>query len=531
MPDDPDLVIPPGTPDAVIRAIEDGYRRDPVVDPTLNLDVPERGGPEPKHRLVVIGDSLSHGFQSGAVFNTDLSFPAIVATELGWPGYHCPRYSGFGGVGLNIEFLLRDLEDRFGSSVSVWETPFALFRARQLLDQIEDYWERGAGSRIPAVSSYVHSLAVYGWDLRDALVRTAASCEAAIGRPRDNLLRQVVEHNAERAARQVYPQWPDARDQTLFAAARAMGEDRDADADAGIETLVVFLGSNNALQAVTRLTVAWTGAGWDDLEAKKAFTVWDPEHFQAELAAVADRVSRIAARHVIWCTVPHLTIPPIARGVGGKVRPGSRYFPYYTRPWVDDDRFDPARDPHITAAQARAVDTAIDLYNDAITDVVAKARAAGRDWLLQDTCTLLDRLATRRYLEDPAARPAWWTPYPLPPALSGLDPEFSSRFLTSDGQGGRASGGLFSLDGVHPTTVGYGLLAQEVITTMVRVGVEFRLPNGAPRTGPVAVDFDRLIARDTLLTRPPQNISPTLDILGWADETLDLIKRTVQFGF
>jgi hypothetical protein len=40
------------------------------------------------------------------------------------------------------------------------------------------------------------------------------------------------------------------------------------------------------------------------------------------------KVQQIRARHVIWCTVPHVTIAPVARGVASKVAPGSRYFPY-----------------------------------------------------------------------------------------------------------------------------------------------------------------------------------------------------------
>ncbi len=484
VPEAPGLDVPDSAPAEVIAAVREGTPRAPVTDPTLGTSVRVPGGPEPKHRLVVIGDSLSHGFQSGAVYNTDLSWPAIVAHELGWDGYHHPRYSGFGGIGLNIEYLLRDLESRFGTAVSVWETPFALFRARQLLDEIEDYWERGGGNATPVVSSYVHDLAVYGWDLRDALERTAATCEAAIGRPRDNLLKQIIENNAERAARQVYPQWAEARGQTLFDAARAMGADHGADQDSGIETLVVFLGANNALQTVTKLKVAWTGPDCTSLAAKAGYTAWAPSHFRSELEAVVEQVRTIEARHVIFCTVPHVTIPPIARGVGGKLRPGSRYFPYYTRPWISDDTFDPEVDPHITAAEARAVDAAIDLYNAAIEQAVAQARDEGRDWLLLDTCGVLDRLATRRYTEDPSARPDWWTPYELPPALQDLTPEFSSRFLTSDGNGGRATGGLFSLDGVHPTTVGYGLVAQEVIDVMSGAGVEFRRRNGGVRNRP-----------------------------------------------
>ena len=221
---------------------------------------------------------------------------------------------------------------------------------------------------------------------------------------------------------------------------------------------------------------------------------------------------RVAARHVIWVTVPHVTIAPIARGVGGKVAPGSRYFPYYTRPWIADDDFDPDDDPHITAAEARAVDTAIDLYNEAITDLVGGARDGGRDWYLFDIAGVLDRLASRRYIDDPAARPPWWTPYPLPPPLAALRPEIDSRFLAADGRGGRAAGGLFSLDGVHPTTVAYGLIAQELITIMRLAGVavhdvDFALAAapGHARHRPAAEPRPR--AEDDRLGRP----APRLD--------------------
>src|SRR4051794_30042753 len=65
----------------------------------------------PRHRLVTVGDSLTHGFQSGAIFNTDLSYPAITAWELGWyEHFRRPHYPGFGGVPFNIELHLRELE-------------------------------------------------------------------------------------------------------------------------------------------------------------------------------------------------------------------------------------------------------------------------------------------------------------------------------------------------------------------------------------------------------------------------------------
>ena len=422
--------------------------------------------------------------------------------------FHYPRYGGPSG-GLhpfNIEYLLRDLESRFGIETSLWELPFALFPSRQFLDSVEDYWERGPGSAVNALAGFMHNLGIYGWDLRDALSKSAASCRALIDQPRDNFLDQMIENSAERAALRVYPSWPEASwPMTLFDAAVALGDDHDDGEDAGIETLVVELGANNALGSVVRLDLAWSGAGYRDLAKKSAYTVWTPRHFASELSAAVEQVRRVKARHVIWCTVPHVTIPPVSRGIGAKLQNGSRYFPYYARPWIDDAHFDADRDQHLTAGDALAIDTAIDLYNDAIQGIVEQARSGAdgtvRNWYLLDLAGLLDRLASRRYIKDPNARPSWWTPYPLPPQLAALNPVPDSRFLTSDGRGGRATGGLFSLDGVHPTTVGYGLIAQEVINIMQLAGVTF-LPANTGRSG--IVDFERLIRLDTLITQPPQ---------------------------
>ncbi|EIV92395.1 hypothetical protein [Frankia sp. QA3] len=508
--------------------------RVPEADPTLGIPVATswQGKPRPNNRLVTIGDSLTHGFQSGAVFNTDLSYPAIIAYELGWyRSFRFPTYNGAGGIPLNIELLLRDLAQRYGQHVDLWEVPLALFRLRQSMDEIEDYWERGPGSASPIGGRLNHNLGVYGWDLGDTLVKTADSCRTAIGTPKDDPVIQIVQNNGERAALRVLPCTPDtARQMTVFDAAEQLGKDfGDGDPEHGIETLVIFLGANNALPTVTQLDVAWSGDGYDDPAHKNRFTVWRPSHFAAELARIADRVRPIRARHIIWCTVPHVTVAPIARGIGAKIEPGSRYFPYYTRPWISDRTFNPKRDPYITSQQARAVDSAIDQYNDVITDMVRAERRAGRDWYVVDIAGMLDRLAARRYTEDLLARPDWWTPYPLPPELQALRPLPDSRFLTSDGNT-RATGGLFSLDGVHPTTIGYGLIAQEIINVMQLAGVTFLHPDGrTPRTGPITVDFARLLQRDTLVNRPPGNLTAGLDIIGWADQAGDVLRRVLPF--
>lgn len=529
----PDSMLDPTTP-AEVKVTDEP--REPVEDPTLGIPVEVNREGTPRNRLVTIGDSLTHGFQSGAIFNTDLSWPMIVAHELGWArSFRYPTYFGFGGLPLNMEFLIRQLEDGFGDRANFWEVPLALYRARQFMDDVEDHWERGAGSRVPRIAGIQHNLSVYGWDLRDALEVTAERLDSRIDEPTDALFKQIVENAGERAGLRVLKSARDenGRALTAFGAAAQLGNEgtyeKPGEGD-GIETLIVLLGANNALPSILGLDVVWSESGYDDLGKKRRFTVWRPSHFEAELKEVVKEIKKVNARHVILGTVPHVTIAPIARGVGPKVRRGSRYYPYYTRPWIRDDEFDAKNDPHITEQQARAVDSAIDQYNHAITEAVRIAREDDRlDWHLFEVAGLLDRLAARRYIDDPQARPAWWRKYDLPPELEALSPTPDSRFFAS-GPEGRTQGGLFSLDGVHPTTVGYGIMAQELITVMQQAGVPFYLGDGRTRhVGPVRVDFGRLIARDTLISNPPRSIASDLRLIGWIDEILDGIFTRLAF--
>lgn len=264
--------------------------------------------------------------------------------------------------------------------------------------------------------------------------------------------------------------------------------------DGGIGTLVVALGSNNALGSVVEKRVSWTGVDYADLAAKERYTVWNPVHFAAEYAELVRVLDRIPAQRVLLVTVPHVTIAPIAQGVNPtnpqhKWREGSRYFPYYTDPWVAEQNFSPTKNRCLTHQQARAIDSAIDQFNGAIADHVRRQRAAGRDWFLMDLAGTLDGLAYRRYLDDPAAVAANpdWQPYPLPPELADLD----TQFFRSD-RTGRLQGGLFGLDAVHPTTSAYGVIAQAVLDVLSAAGV-----------ASTPIDFAPLRTQDTLNSHPP----------------------------
>lgn len=535
--------------------------RKPYSDPTLgvrpelSLEIKKRSG-MPRHRLVTIGDSLTHGFQSGAIYNTDISYPRMIAWEMGSDQYfRYPTYNAYGGLPLNLEWIIRNLEQKFGDKVdkNLWELGAAAFEIRHLMDEVENYWERGAGNDLsPANASsrqerkrkgINHNLAVYGWAIQDIHRRTADTCEHAIqdDSPRNDWLFPMVQAANPRAALRVLDAARDANGKGLTplqaaAALSNQGTWEDSTGD-GIETLIMFIGANNALGSILEFSVRWSTKIYEDLEEydnlrqNQKFTVWDPNHFKSELDRVVKEVREIRARHVIFATVPHVTIAPLARGISNKVRPGSRYFPYYTYPWISDNDFNANDDPKITEQEARAIDSAIDQYNYDIAKAVESARLDGFDWYLLDIAGILDRLAARRYFDDPLARPEWWTPYELPAALQALSPVPDARFFRSD-LSGRTTGGLFALDGVHPTTIGYAIVAQEFINIMQQyAGVEFFYGDGkTKRTQPVRVDFRHWIALDTLVSDPPRSLTGDLEIIGWIDQKLDVFKRLLSIN-
>jgi lysophospholipase L1-like esterase len=520
---------------------DQGWR--PIEDPALGVPVTVNRDGLPANRLVTIGDSITQGFMSAAIFRTDLSWPAIVAFELGLrlgTGFRYPTYeppNGPGGLPLDLERLVRGLEARVGDRVDWYEAVRTLLWVRSYMDRIEHYWEDDRPDAVPGPAAPYHNLAVYGADLLDVLLLDADRIAQRIDKPPvDNLLRQVVDRDNDRAWRLVLESCcgPDRKAGTVFDAARAMGNEGFADGGEGpgIETLVVALGSNNALGTVLHLKACWTPDDYLQqtllrrLESKGRYNVWQPAHFAEEWGRVVEQMASIKARHVIVATVPHVTIAPIARGCGAKVERGSPYFSFYTRPWINDADFDETQDKRLTEEDVRRIDLAIDDYNTTIVDSVRTARQEGRNWYVLDLAGRLDSLATRRYIEDPAARPTWWKPYELPAELKALDPIPNTRFFRSGPQG-RTEGGLFSLDGVHPTTTGYGIIAREVIGIMRDcAGVPFFTQDGterAPET--VDVDFARVLASDSLISRPPRSISSTLALLGWLDETIEWVRR------
>jgi len=118
----------------------------------MDIDVPTTfADPLPPNRLVVLGDSLSHGFKSFAVHETDISFPAMIAKELGWDAeFRRPHYAGpeiCPGLPMNIEALIRAME-RNATSLPL-NLADQVATIASVLGHLKFYWEVGDGKKDP----------------------------------------------------------------------------------------------------------------------------------------------------------------------------------------------------------------------------------------------------------------------------------------------------------------------------------------------------------------------------------------------
>ncbi|MBD2579783.1 hypothetical protein [Oscillatoria sp. FACHB-1406] len=465
--------------------------------------------------LVAIGDSMTQGVTSGSIFRTEISYPARIVQCLGNFDFKRPNFMGKGGLPLNLEKVLRVLVDSFGVHVDYNEIVQAAVRLQGLLDRTEDYWERGDGTKATETGPLHHNLAISGFQLGDCDTLTERLCRDWLPAPRNNLLSQIPDFPMYRIARRTLnPSYSSQYESlTQISAAKEI-----AASQGGIENLIFWLGANNCLGTVTNLhPIESTIEDIDRVPHSRKCNLWKPEHFQILLDRVAPKIHSIGAQNVFIGTVPHVTIPPVSRGItpgkqGKDALSADGYYEYYTHFWIADDEFskDPKKYNYLTREQARYIDRTIDEYNHAI-----KNMAERYGWHVVDLCEKLDSLAFRRR----AGNVTYVFPQGLIDALQKLlpqrlsasgEPLIDTRYIRIVPEAfdpeQRLIGGLIGLDGFHPTPVCYGLIAWEFMKVMEQVGVSVNIP---------ANWWQSIVLSDTLLMDPPANLEYLTDTLGF----------------
>jgi hypothetical protein len=481
-------------------------------------------------KLFSIGDSITQGFMSFAAARTDACFSTLIARMLGAEPYHVPTNWPHGGFPLNLEWMMRSLEKQLGSDIfGPFEWLQAVNTIRKHMDRVERYYERGkgkVGAPHPGGKLYFHNIAVFGLRVADAWGLDAQLCK--------QIIQQTRRHGDE------WFSWPNAPfyravNTVLNPSQRAaydklsplgwlethVGGLPDSAEKPGVENLILWLGNNNVLGTVLSLQPQQTAAvdgQWPHQlshvdRQRQGWNFWHPDHFEAEFAELMDRVDAIMRRNppeVDWkvfvANVPHVTIAPLAKGFGpttvyedrvdGRTR-RSVYYKYYAYFFIREADIHAGQWPFLTQHRARSIDLAIDAYNASIRQTIQRynpldAGSGGRQrYFLVDANRALSEMAWKRNNGQPT--------YALPPALTYLDPPVNTKFYHATRNGQLVQGGIFGLDGVHPTVIGQGLVAHEFLKTMAAAGV---IDIGGQVIDPNGLDWETIIEEDRLYSDP-----------------------------
>ncbi|MGM0506043.1 MAG: hypothetical protein ACQER4_02505 [Bacteroidota bacterium] len=450
-----------------------------------------------QHRLVALGDSLAQGFKNGGVFRSDISFPAILARSLS-PNhtFDAPSFTPRGGIPINLEHLVRTIEKEFGNDLRRRDYPRIMLHLFRTLRDSKEYWEDdehhlGRDRVIP-----YHNQAVWGFAINDLWLMNDQVCHAFLTEQQDrySVFSVLPDHAMYITGRLVLN--PGFREENLKRTQlKNLEELHDR---GGVENLILNVGHNNSVGALSALKIRYSQPGFmEKLHHERTWTVYRPEHFRQEYETLCKRVAKLGIRRVFLPTIPYMTIPPVTRGINDRSNPEHQgYFDYYTRFWIWDDEFNPDKHPHLTKEDAMELDQLVDEYNFILKDL-----AETYDFHLVPVNRYVHAVARRRLGAD-AVRP-----FPADFVRALKDRPETAHLVREDGRVQLSTdyiridrqthqitrGGIFSLDGLHPTTIGYGLIANIYRTVMQNAGVTFEAP----------IDWDWIIRNETLVTTPP----------------------------
>ena len=515
-------------------------------------------------KIVFIGDSLTQGFQSGAITKTLWSYPAIIARSFGLnpvttptgdkTDFLVPDFSGANGLPVNLEAILRSMSFA-GRSLDFIDLPFAFAAAMRELSFTEQYWETGPGNKDSQTGPIHHNLAVWGYSVADSYQMTEALSRRII-----QGIRQKVDFDPVAAG---------ARDRTTrrtqnpqflakYAELTQLDLVEELAKEEPVENLLFWLGANNVLGVAFSLDLIWSqSADVHKLPQQRSCNIWTVEHFALLWREVEKRLNKLRhegkVKNVLVATIPDVTIPPVTRGVSPNAlkvqywirqqnprasqeqlkvlfeadpeaaeRSADGLYEYYTHFWIQDKDFaaDPSAHPQLTLDEARQIRTIIDGYNKVIED-----SAKANNYVFIDLAKKFNGYAFRRQAKsDPFPQPFLGALETNPATnhrvkrrvdengIEVVEVQYDTRFLGTviDKNGDKVPrGGFFALDGVHPTTTGYGVVAYHILEAMQAAGIQ-----GA---NPANLNWDEIVANDTLLCSPPPLLEDIVSFLGHVD--------------
>jgi hypothetical protein len=440
-----------------------------------------------KYPLITLGDSLTLGFQNGAVCSTKFSYPSILAKLLEDKYFQTVSFTAQGGLPLNMEVLLKGIEEEFGTEIG-WDDSVQLTNSLvSTLLRVKRYWEQdwahyNNGEKLKQPYS---NQSLFSATVNDIFLLTDADCKQILEKQvsvgnRFQLLPQNAFYTAARKI--INPNLsPFELNSSLFSNVKWFSD------HGGIEHFIVYLGANNLIGAITDLKVV--EATRDDL-LKKPFdrnvTVYSSQLFQQSFENLAVQLSELSINHIYTATIPDITKLPLLQ----KIEINDEYI--YTHIWVKKNDFDKDIHPFLREDEIIHIQNMLFEYN-----LIIKKTAQIHGWKVLDVYSLVEKLHLGQFDEAvPAA------------AIRALRKNKKTRYLINDDSSLNMDtqfaeldesteelihGGIFSLDGLHPSTFAYGLIAFGFQQLMQQNGQDFN----------EVFDWDKIIENDSLLTDTP----------------------------
>jgi len=463
-------------------------------------------------KIFTIGDSVSQGFMSGAAARTDLSYSSLLARALGlFPGsrssgktdYFYPEWKK-GGLPINLEAIVRRVCQRYGHDISGLEWVTVLQTVNQVLNESEKYYERGEGSadrRYPGKVPFFHNVSSWAFQVADTWLVTPETCIKEIiaqaYKSQDNWFSCANAAFYRTALKVLSPNLDCNFSQLDWLSLHAGRE--------GVENLVLWLGINNALGTLVTLRMRQTpnepGRRPHTLSheerCRNGWNLWHPEDFKAEYTELLDRVDRIMSERnrcrdwrVFIGNIPHITTAPLLKGFGPVIQggDGNIYFPHYTFMLLDEN-FALQDGTYLSYENARHVNDYIDEYNRIIKRLAEERNGIHLSQGEEGPYHLVDIGGAFKQI---ILSCLGYGDYTWPGHFPAIDPPVNSRYYHTDTEGRFCQGGIFSLDGVHPSAIGQGLIASEFFKVMQAAGRVFQQP----------LDWLSILKSDTLYQRP-----------------------------
>ncbi len=474
-------------------------------------------------KLFTIGDSISQGFMSGAAARTDLCYSTLISKNLGINEYKFPKWE-CKGLPINIEEIFRRLQESYGTEIITLEWFSSMLTTiPKYLNEVETYYETGVGAegiKYPSGEEFFDNVSVRGFNVSDSWLIKPNYCIKKIAENEStNGNYSVVDKSFLRTALKVLnPQLlaeHNDKSQMDWLKFHCNNE--------GIDTVMIWLGANNALGTILDLNVKFTnGKGKETITESDSldFNLWHPADFLEDYKILLNKVDDAIDNglnketKVFIGTVPLITIAPLAKGVGDtiSVKNGKEtliYSKYYTY-FPFDEEYAFKNGVNLSFTQVIHIENCIRQYNKDIVNLVKEHNLKNPNrYHIVDLCDVLNQLAFKRNGSSPKYKfPEYFDfKYPIP----------NTKFYHADVDGTLKQGGIFSLDGVHPTAIAHGIIAHEILKTMKEAGIE----NASHKK----LDWDAIFESDDLYKDPIKIMHEIYDNTKLAEMIMSHIKR------